>query len=107
MSQDTPSNEPPANRIVGVPAETFPDERRVALAPANVAVLQKAGVDVIIQSGAGTPAGYADDEYAAAGAKLIVLSGRCVFCQSLLLCFDDAEQVASPLESIMKYTLGQ
>ena len=71
MSQDTPSNEPPANRIVGVPAETFPDERRVALAPANVAVLQKAGVDVIIQSGAGTPAGYADDEYAAAGAKLI------------------------------------
>ncbi len=71
MSQDAPSSEPTPNRIVGVPAETFPDERRVALAPANVAVLQKAGVDVIIQSGAGTPAGYADDEYAAAGAKLL------------------------------------
>lgn len=71
MSQDAPSSEPPPNRIVGVPAETFPDERRVALAPANVAALQKAGVDVIIQSGAGTPAGYADDEFAAAGAKLI------------------------------------
>jgi len=71
MSQDTASNEPTANRIVGVPAETFPDERRVALAPANITVLQKAGVDVIIQSGAGTPAGYADGEYEAAGAKLI------------------------------------
>lgn len=74
MSQDAPSSESSdssQNKIVGVPAETFPDERRVALAPANVAALNKAGVDVIVQSGAGTRAGYADDEYASAGAKLI------------------------------------
>lgn len=42
----------------------------MALAPANVAVLKKAGVDVVVQRGAGTSAGYADDEYAAAGAEL-------------------------------------
>ncbi len=71
MSQDASSSDAQAPRIVGVPTETFPDEQRVALAPANVAALKKSGVDVMIQSGAGTAAGYADDEYAAAGAKLI------------------------------------
>ncbi|MGZ0168630.1 MAG: Re/Si-specific NAD(P)(+) transhydrogenase subunit alpha [Planctomycetales bacterium] len=71
MSQDATSSDAQTPRIVGVPAETFPDERRVALAPANVAALKKSGVDVIIQSGAGTAAGYADDEYSAAGAELI------------------------------------
>jgi H+-translocating NAD(P) transhydrogenase subunit alpha len=71
MSQDASLSDAQTPRIVGVPAETFPDERRVALAPANVAVLKKSGVKVIIQSGAGTPAGYPDDEYAAAGAELI------------------------------------
>lgn len=86
MSQDAPSSESSPNRIVGVPAETFPDERRVALAPANVAALQKAGVDVIIQAGAGTPAGYADDEYVAAGAKLI----------------DDREQIFKQAEIILQ-----
>mgnify|MGYP002632418439 CR=1 FL=1 len=71
MSQDAPSNEPAPTKLVGVPTETFTGERRVALAPANVAALKKAGVKVLIQTGAGTPAGYADDEYAAAGAELI------------------------------------
>ncbi|MFT4557425.1 MAG: NAD(P) transhydrogenase subunit alpha [Planctomycetaceae bacterium] len=75
MSQDATSNESDSNKVVGVPSETFPDERRVALAPANVAVLKKAGVDVLIQTGAGTPAGYADDEYVAAGAELIADRG--------------------------------
>jgi len=76
MSQDATSNESDSNKVVGVPAETFPDERRVALAPANVAVMKKAGVDVVIQTGAGTPAGYADDEYVAAGAELIADRGE-------------------------------
>lgn len=71
MSQDATSSESSPQNIVGVPAETFPGERRVALAPANAAALKKAGVGVIIQQGAGTPAGYADDEYAAAGAELV------------------------------------
>lgn len=70
MSQDDSSKDSTSIRVVGVPTETFPDERRVALAPPNVAVLKKAGVDVVIQSGAGISAGYADDEYAAAGAEL-------------------------------------
>lgn len=71
MSQDASSSQPAPTKIAGVPTETFPDERRVALAPANVAALKKAGVQVLIQAGAGTLAGYADDEYASAGAELI------------------------------------
>ena len=71
MSQDDSSSQPTPTKFVGVPAENFPDERRVAIAPANVAALKKAGVKVLVQTGAGTPAGYADDEYVSAGAELI------------------------------------
>lgn len=56
--------------IVGVPREIHPDERRVALVPTVVPNLKKAGLDVLIEAGAGTAAGYADSEYAEKGAKL-------------------------------------
>ncbi|MGA2034776.1 MAG: Re/Si-specific NAD(P)(+) transhydrogenase subunit alpha [Thermoguttaceae bacterium] len=56
--------------IVGVPQETFPGERRVALVPATVATLIKAGFEVRMQSGAGLAAGYPDQQYLDKGAKL-------------------------------------
>jgi NAD(P) transhydrogenase subunit alpha len=56
--------------IIGVPKESYPGERRVALVPAVMAALTKAGFEVIIQSGAGTEAGYADSQYAEKGAKI-------------------------------------
>jgi NAD(P) transhydrogenase subunit alpha len=58
--------------IVGVAAETFPGERRVALVPAHVGSLKKAGLEVVVQSGAGASAGFPDTEYASAGAKIVV-----------------------------------
>src|SRR5579864_2115088 len=57
--------------IVGVPRESFPGERRVALVPAVVPILAKAGLEVVIQAGAGIEAGYPDAEYVAKGAKII------------------------------------
>ena len=57
--------------IVGVPRESFPGERRVALVPAALANLSKIGLEVIVESGAGAEAGYPDAEYAAKGAKII------------------------------------
>ena len=57
--------------IVGVPRETFPGERRVAMIPAVVPTLTKAGLEVIIEAGAGAPAGYLDEDYTAKGAKLV------------------------------------
>src|SRR5579859_7147869 len=55
---------------VGVLKETTPGERRVALVPEMVARLRGAGLDVLIQSGAGDGAWFADSAYAEAGAVL-------------------------------------
>src|SRR5438874_5283789 len=57
--------------IVGVPRETFPEERRVALVPGTVPNLTKAGLEVVVEAGAGGSAGYPDAEYAAKGAKIV------------------------------------
>ena len=56
--------------IVGVPREGYPGERRVALVPAMLPNLKKAGLDVLIQAGAGQAAGYRDAEYLEKDAKL-------------------------------------
>ena len=50
--------------------ETFPGERRVAIIPANVAHLAKAGIDVLIEAGAGHEAGFSDAAYTDKGAKV-------------------------------------
>jgi NAD(P) transhydrogenase subunit alpha len=60
--------------IVGIVKESFPDEARVAMVPALVPQLAKAGIEVVIESGAGEAAGFLNDEYSAKGAK--VVSGR-------------------------------
>jgi NAD(P) transhydrogenase subunit alpha len=57
--------------IVGVPKESFPGERRVALVPAVIPSLLKAGYEVVIESGAGAGAGYPDAEYAEKGGKIL------------------------------------
>ncbi len=56
---------------VAVPREVFPGERRVALVPASIASLSKAGVEVLVESGAGAGARIADEAYAAAGARIV------------------------------------
>src|ERR1700723_4256658 len=57
--------------IVGVPRETFPGERRVALVPSVVPTLGKSGLEVVVEAGAGIEAGYPDADYTAKGAKII------------------------------------
>jgi len=56
--------------IVGVPTEKFPGERRVALVPELVPKLTKAGLEVLVQSGAGAAAGFSDRSYLERGARL-------------------------------------
>ena len=56
--------------IVGVPKESFPGERRVALVPAVISNLAKAGLEVTVEAGAGVEAGYPDAQYAEKGAKI-------------------------------------
>jgi NAD(P) transhydrogenase subunit alpha len=67
--------------IVGVPKETYPGERRVALTPAVVPLLAKAGLEVVLEAGAGEHAGYPDAQYQEKGAKILPERGA-VFAQS-------------------------
>jgi alanine dehydrogenase len=57
--------------VVGVPGEVKDHERRVALQPDGVGELTHHGHEVVVQSGAGTGSGFLDEEYEAAGAKLV------------------------------------
>jgi NAD(P) transhydrogenase subunit alpha len=57
--------------IVGVPRESFPGELRVALTPAVVPSLTKAGLEVVVEAGAGIRAGYPDADYVSKGAKML------------------------------------
>ena len=56
--------------VVGIPAETFPGERRVATVPAVLPALIKAGLDVLLEPGAGVAAGFQDAGYVDKGATL-------------------------------------
>ncbi len=51
--------------------ETYPSERRVALAPTNVAQIKKTGWEIVVESGCGAAAGFSDDEYIQAGAECV------------------------------------
>ena len=70
--------------IVAIPRETFPGERRVAVIPASVPVLVKAGMEVLIEKSAGAAAGYPDEQYEAKGAK-IAPDRDAVFAADVLL----------------------
>ncbi len=69
---------------VAVLKETFPGERRVALVPANIAALAKAGAEVVVESGAGAAAGFKDAEYAEKGAQVVAGREACCLADVLL-----------------------
>jgi len=76
--------------IIGVPKETFPGERRVALTPHVLPALGKAGLSVLVEEGAGFEAGYPDAAYSGKGARIAArredLFGECdVILQVLAL----------------------
>ena len=55
---------------IGVPKETFKNERRVAVVPASVQALIKKGFVVNVEQGAGVAANFNNPDYEAAGAKI-------------------------------------
>src|SRR4029079_15750281 len=65
---------------VGVAKETAPGERRVALVPEALGKLTAAGLEVLVEAGAGTGAAFPDQAYVDAGAK--VVSTRELYDQS-------------------------
>lgn len=71
---------------IGIPTEIAERETRVAMTPANVSALSKKGVEIMVQTGAGTAAGYTDASYQEAGATLVdsreqVIGNADIICQ--------------------------
>ncbi|KAI0023679.1 NAD(P) transhydrogenase mitochondrial precursor [Xylariomycetidae sp. FL0641] len=67
-----PSSTPWSELTVGVPRETYANERRVAITPQNVALLKKKGFGkVLVERGAGAEADFLDEAYEKAGATLV------------------------------------
>ena len=67
--------------VIGVPREIKDSEYRVAMVPAGVEILTKAGHTVLLESGAGKGTGITDEEYAQAGAR-IVPDAQTVYAQA-------------------------
>ena len=91
--------------IVGVPRETYPGERRVALVPAVVPNLAKAGLQVVVEANAGAEAGYPDKEYADKGAR-IAASRAEVFSSSdivtQVLCYGSNDKTGKADAAMMR-----
>ena len=71
--------------IVGVAKEAYPGERRVALVPAVVPSLTKAGFEVAVETGAGMAAGYPDALYSEKGAKIVATRAELFGTADILL----------------------
>ena len=56
--------------IIGIPAESYPQERRVALVPLVIPTLTKAGFQVLVETNAGQHAGYLDSHFTDKGATI-------------------------------------
>jgi alanine dehydrogenase len=57
--------------IVGVPKEVKQDEYRVAMTPAGVEEMTRAGHKVLVEAGAGSGSGITDEQYAENGAEIV------------------------------------
>ena len=67
--------------IIGILKETFPGERRVALVPAMLPSLRKAGLEVVVEAGAGEAAGFPDSGFQEKEARIVASRGE-VFSQA-------------------------
>ena len=80
---------------VGIPLETYPNERRVAITPQNVTLLLNKGfARVLVERGAGAEAQFTDHAYEHAGATLV--ERKAVWSESDILLKVRAPSVAGP-----------
>ncbi len=70
--------------IIGVPKEIKEQEHRVSLLPSTATTLTRRGHTVLVQKGAGVGCGFPDEDYLAAGAKIIETAEE-VFAQAEMI----------------------
>ena len=88
---------------VAVLKETRPDEHRVALVAQGVKTLVKAGLDVVVEAGAGSASGVTDQDYVDAGAK--VASGAAQVLQGAQVVLGVNAPNAGEIASLQKGTI--
>jgi H+-translocating NAD(P) transhydrogenase subunit alpha len=72
--------------VVGVPRETFPDERRVAVVPASAKTLERAGLEVLLETQAGHAAGFPDALYEQQNVRIASSREEVFESADILLC---------------------
>ena len=82
-----------ATTTIGVVRETTPGERRVALVPDVAARLRRAGMEVLIEAGAGARAKFPDGAYAAVGAT-VTTADEVYDRADVLVCVSPADDAA-------------
>lgn len=92
---------------VAVLKETIPGERRVALVPGNVPALIKAGLEVLVETGAGAAAGLADAAYSEHGAKVVATAREA--CEAdIVLQVRTLDRAGEPaIDDVEHYRRGQ
>lgn len=71
-AKEAPKGTPYSKLTIGVPRETYQNERRVAITPAVTQTLTKKGFKLVVEENAGVQAKFMNDEYEKAGAKVII-----------------------------------
>ena len=101
----TPESIPYSDLTIGVPRETYPQERRVSVAPQNIGQLRKKGfARVLVERGAGAEAQFTDEAYEVAGATLV---GRdAVWSESDILLKVRAPRMSGPIDEIQALKEG-
>ncbi|GGG98023.1 alanine dehydrogenase [Polaribacter pacificus] len=82
--------------LIGLPKETFTEEKRVCLTPDAVGALVAHGHRVVVETGAGNNANFTDSEYSEAGAKISYDPKEAFGCNIIL-------KVAPPTENEIEY----
>jgi NAD(P) transhydrogenase subunit alpha len=71
--------------LAGVPKETFPGERRVAVIPTVLPSLAKLGIELLVEADAGVAAGFPDETYVEKGARIASTREEVFASSSLIL----------------------
>ena len=92
---------------VAVVKETYSGERRVGLVPASVPLLIKAGLEVVVQTGAGTAAGFADQGYAEKGARIAASRDEALAADIVVQVRALGTNLKAGLDDLARFRLGQ
>jgi len=96
-----------SSTVIGIPTEIKTDERRVSLTPMAVGEITSNGSQVVVQSGAGEGAGFGNNQYEKAGAK-IVETAEDVFKESKIIVKvkepqEDERKLLTPEHTLFTY----